>query len=1116
MMRMPSLLRIAAAALLGLALILGAALSGSRPVAAQAPWLRLDTGMHTGAIRDIAIDPAGELVATAGSSDKTIRVWSLMNGALISTIRPYVGEGEIGRVDSLAFLPNGQGLLAGIPAFDSAPGLRQGSVYLFRLDNSPPMRLRNLVAPVNRLVFAPSGDRFAGTMLSGGLTVWSNRGERLFQERVPGREFVDVEIGPFGLTAAALDDGTVQLRDGVTHVTLAVYQAEGGGRSHSLSINADGTLMAVGYSDRPYVDILSIPSMERRQRLGLPDGGDGNLAVVAWGRGANSAGLYAAGTATNADGLRVLAFWSEADGGARPATLPIARDSVLALAATPDGGVVFAASDPVWGRAITTPGGGLELIYAPRPRRLGFREQRNSGLAADEDGAVIDFRANDLRNLEDRQSHAFRFDLQALRLEEIDAGAPLNADDPDSAGEVGAAGPTVDLEPGGGTVSVGGHMVRLDGGERALSAAATAGRDETEAGSAWLGTDFFLRQVGADGTIQASVLTPGPVWSVAAAGPGIAVAALGDGTIRWYRRQGDDLVERLALFVHADRRRWVAWTPDGAFAHSERGVDDLIGFQINGQAGDLSSTWYDLSQLYDLFFQPDRVRAALSDSESAVPPLDTVFADLALPAIEWLGYCDGEGEGRAPQGVDFLAGEAATRALARVRDEPAAPAAGTASVEGSGAEGAADGRCTALGSGTRGLVRVATAGIAEPGGGVADVPETAASASSPGNAGDATEAGPSQAGDERGGDETGSEATGAEPEWGPQWVELLFAVTDRGGGIDTIDVFVNGRNAGRTDATRGLARVAEAGPPPSATTTGGEDDPARVIVRRFVQLDPGNNEILLRAYSDDGLFSRSERIVMRGPRPEPEPEPPRLFVFAVGIDAYQGTITPLNYAVADATSVANTVRSVARGLYQEVEVDLVVDEEADRSGIMERLAAFTEEVRPEDALLVYLAGHGITDDEGDYIFVPRDVERREQLDANGLDQDMLIAALSEVPARNLFLFLDTCYAGTFDLEVGGKIAAESGRFVLTASTSVQEALDSYDGVNGVFARAVLDGIEGGAAATGNVVDALFLGAYVRDRVPQLAARRNFDQAAVFKTAGGEIRPFPVAAVGSAP
>jgi hypothetical protein len=85
--------------------------------------------------------------------------------------------------------------------------------------------------------------------------------------------------------------------------------------------------------------------------------------------------------------------------------------------------------------------------------------------------------------------------------------------------------------------------------------------------------------------------------------------------------------------------------------------------------------------------------------------------------------------------------------------------------------------------------------------------------------------------------------------------------------------------------------------------------------------------------------------------------------------------------------------------------------------------------------------------------------------------------------------------------------------VLTGSSSLEEALDSYDGTNGVFAYAVREGLYGGAAdASGNEIDALQLGVYVRRELPRLAQERNHRQSAVFKAAGGDIAAFPVAAV----
>ena len=57
---------------------------------------------------------------------------------------------------------------------------------------------------------------------------------------------------------------------------------------------------------------------------------------------------------------------------------------------------------------------------------------------------------------------------------------------------------------------------------------------------------------------------PGVAWAVNLSGDGrFVVAALGDGTIRWYAAR--DGKERLALFVHPDAKRWVLFTPEGFY-----------------------------------------------------------------------------------------------------------------------------------------------------------------------------------------------------------------------------------------------------------------------------------------------------------------------------------------------------------------------------------------------------------------------------------------------------------------------------------------------------------------------------------------------------------------------
>jgi hypothetical protein len=110
--------------------------------------------------------------------------------------------------------------------------------------------------------------------------------------------------------------------------------------------------------------------------------------------------------------------------------------------------------------------------------------------------------------------------------------------------------------------------------------------------------------------------TPGTAWGVNIAGNGrVAVAALGDGTIRWYRVA--DGQEILALFPHNDGKRWVTWTPKGYYAASAGGAA-LIGWHVN-RGADKAADFFGASRFRAVFDRPDvvgRVLETLDEDEA--------------------------------------------------------------------------------------------------------------------------------------------------------------------------------------------------------------------------------------------------------------------------------------------------------------------------------------------------------------------------------------------------------------------------------------------------------------------------------------------------------------------
>jgi len=284
-----------------------------------------------------------------------------------------------------------------------------------------------------------------------------------------------------------------------------------------------------------------------------------------------------------------------------------------------------------------------------------------------------------------------------------------------------------------------------------------------------------------------------------------------------------------------------------------------------------------------------------------------------------------------------------------------------------------------------------------------------------------------------------------------------------------------------------------------------------------VPLDLGPNRIATRLYAEDrAVFAEGPSFdLRRAGAPEAPPGAGRLVVLAIGVNQYANPQLNLAYAAPDAETVVETLRGQGDGLFSEVRTTLLKDQQATRAGVLAALDAAARSVLPEDTFVFYIAGHGVrTEPDNRFLFLPHDVTDASSWDAlrrQGLDDSTLVVGISRIRARNAFLLLDTCHAGQLTIDQLSALGNETGRFLLAASTSVQEALDSYDDRNGVFAYALREGLRGRAAMDGEGrVSALALGEWVTGRVPQLAAEKRHRQDAVFRTAQRDLRSFPLA------
>lgn len=342
-------------------------------------------------------------------------------------------------------------------------------------------------------------------------------------------------------------------------------------------------------------------------------------------------------------------------------------------------------------------------------------------------------------------------------------------------------------------------------------------------------------------------------------------------------------------------------------------------------------------------------------------------------------------------------------------------------------------------------------------------------------------------------------------------VRLRYGAVDKGAGIGPIDLFVNDRNLGREMAPgRGLGRADS--PAPRAQTVPAAQATTTLQLERSFTLEPGTNAVALRVYDErKRVYGTSNEVTFILP-PTTEAKPV-LHVVAIGVDSYVGTgIPPLRFAVADAFEFAKHVEIGAKSLYADVKSYYLKNGEAIRVNVQALLEKVAKESKPQDTVIIYLAGHGIIID-NKYRFLTQNVlsSRDEDIINSAVDQDSLMEWWSNIRPRNSLLILDTCHAGGFSLDFAGRLSHETGRFVLAASTDRQQALDGFDGKNGLFAHAALAALRGkhGTGTLTNAIDQLTLGGAVKVQVPLLAKTKSWSQSAVFKVRTEDLEPFPI-------
>ncbi|MDQ3011577.1 MAG: caspase family protein [Acidobacteriota bacterium] len=250
----------------------------------------------------------------------------------------------------------------------------------------------------------------------------------------------------------------------------------------------------------------------------------------------------------------------------------------------------------------------------------------------------------------------------------------------------------------------------------------------------------------------------------------------------------------------------------------------------------------------------------------------------------------------------------------------------------------------------------------------------------------------------------------------------------------------------------------------------------RATLETTLPIVAGENRLTAYAFNRDNIKSADETRTVIGP--EAIRKRGTAYIVAVGVNRYANPNYNLKFAVPDALDFSQELRRRQTELnrFAKVELVTVFDEQATKANITATLEKL-KTAQPEDAVIVYFAGHGVAVESRFYL-IPHDLGyagKREAIDdagfrqvlAKSISDEELVKLFESVDAGQLLLVIDACNSGQvleseeqrrgpMNSKGLAQLAYEKGISVLTAAQGYQAALENAELGHGYLTYALIE------------------------------------------------------------
>lgn len=191
---------------------------------------------------------------------------------------------------------------------------------------------------------------------------------------------------------------------------------------------------------------------------------------------------------------------------------------------------------------------------------------------------------------------------------------------------------------------------------------------------------------------------------------------------------------------------------------------------------------------------------------------------------------------------------------------------------------------------------------------------------------------------------------------------------------------------------------------------------------------------------------------------------PTLYLLSVGVSQYRDSTLNLGVADKDAQAMSEIFEAQKGRIYKDVKTKTITNADATKDNILDGLDWIDKEATSKDVIILFIAGHGVNDDNGNYYFLSYEANM-DKLRRTAVKWSEIQDTITNLPSK-VILLADTCHSGNIagtrrDVTSAIKsiINSGTGTIIMTATTGRGYSYEKRQWGHGAFTKAILEGIE---------------------------------------------------------